>query len=125
MFRTRNRVAELAGIVRDRAARATEAVLEVSPWGSPRGRWRTWRRSCRWNCGEHWRTASLAAVARPYGCRSRRSARGRPVRALASRGSVQHTKTVFAVLREAVGDKEFSDTVAQLPGEYRELLRRD
>ena len=37
----------------------------------------------------------------------------------------KHTKTVLAVLREAVGDKEFSDTVAQLPGEYRELLRRD
>jgi uncharacterized protein (DUF2267 family) len=34
-------------------------------------------------------------------------------------------KAVLAVLRDAVGEKELSDTVAQFPGEYRELLRRD
>ena len=39
--------------------------------------------------------------------------------------ALKHAKAVLAVLREAVGAKEFSDTVAQLPGEYRELLRRD
>jgi uncharacterized protein (DUF2267 family) len=37
----------------------------------------------------------------------------------------KHAKAVLAVLRDAVGDKEFSDTVAQLPGEYRVLLRQD
>jgi hypothetical protein len=29
---------------------------------------------------------------------------------------------VLAVLREAVGEKEFQDTTAQLPREYRTLL---
>jgi uncharacterized protein (DUF2267 family) len=37
----------------------------------------------------------------------------------------KHPIAVLAVLREAVGEKEFSDTVAQFPGEFRELLRQD
>jgi len=32
---------------------------------------------------------------------------------------------VFAVLREAVGEKEFRDTAAQFPDENRPLLKQD
>jgi uncharacterized protein (DUF2267 family) len=34
-----------------------------------------------------------------------------------------HARAVLAVLREAVGEKEFHDTTAQLPGEFRILLK--
>jgi uncharacterized protein (DUF2267 family) len=33
-------------------------------------------------------------------------------------------RAVLDVLREALGEDEFHDTTAQLPGEYRVLLRR-
>ncbi len=34
----------------------------------------------------------------------------------------RHARAVFAALREAVGEKEFSDALAQLPNEFRVLL---
>jgi uncharacterized protein (DUF2267 family) len=34
----------------------------------------------------------------------------------------EHARAVLSTLREAVSEKEFSDTVAQLPDEYRALL---
>jgi len=34
-----------------------------------------------------------------------------------------HARAVFTVLREAVGQEEFEDTLAQLPDPYRLLLR--
>jgi uncharacterized protein (DUF2267 family) len=37
--------------------------------------------------------------------------------------ATQHARAVLKVVREAVGEKEWHDTVAQLPGEYRILLR--
>ncbi|MEA2227215.1 MAG: hypothetical protein QOF04_845, partial [Solirubrobacteraceae bacterium] len=36
--------------------------------------------------------------------------------------AAEHARAVLATLREAVGEKEFADTKAQLPGEYRDLL---
>ena len=36
----------------------------------------------------------------------------------------EHARAVFATLREALNEKEFSDTVAQLPDDYRALLAR-
>jgi uncharacterized protein (DUF2267 family) len=38
--------------------------------------------------------------------------------------AAEHARAVLAVLREAIGEDEFHDTTAQLPGEYRVLLRR-
>jgi uncharacterized protein (DUF2267 family) len=35
----------------------------------------------------------------------------------------EHARAVFAALREAVGEKEFADTVAQLPREYEVLFQ--
>lgn len=35
-----------------------------------------------------------------------------------------HARAVFSVLRETVGDKEYDDTLAQLPDSYRILLRQ-
>jgi uncharacterized protein (DUF2267 family) len=36
----------------------------------------------------------------------------------------EHARAVFATLREAVGEKEFSDVTAQLPKDYAALLAR-
>jgi uncharacterized protein (DUF2267 family) len=36
--------------------------------------------------------------------------------------AAEAARAVFAVLRETIPDKEFRDTLAQLPGEYRSLL---
>ncbi|MEA2296418.1 MAG: hypothetical protein QOE86_4057 [Solirubrobacteraceae bacterium] len=38
--------------------------------------------------------------------------------------ATEHARAVFATLREAVSPKELADTVAQLPDEYRALLAR-
>jgi uncharacterized protein (DUF2267 family) len=38
--------------------------------------------------------------------------------------ATEHARAVLAALREAIGDKEFTDTTAQLPGEYGVLLRQ-
>jgi uncharacterized protein (DUF2267 family) len=52
------------------------------------------------------------------------------VRSLAEREGVtpeqakEHARAVFATLREAVGEKEFADTAAQLPKDYASLLAR-
>jgi uncharacterized protein (DUF2267 family) len=37
----------------------------------------------------------------------------------------RHARAVMLTLREALGEKEFHDTLAQLPIEYRQLLRSD
>jgi uncharacterized protein (DUF2267 family) len=39
--------------------------------------------------------------------------------------AAQHARATLATLREAVGEKEWSDTTAQLPGEYQPLLKRE
>jgi uncharacterized protein (DUF2267 family) len=36
--------------------------------------------------------------------------------------ALEHVRAVMAVLRQAVGEKEFQDTNAQLPEEYRTLV---
>jgi uncharacterized protein (DUF2267 family) len=38
--------------------------------------------------------------------------------------AISHTRAVFSVLREAVGRKEFDDTLAQLGDDYRMLLKQ-
>lgn len=77
------RVAERAGLDRDRARRAVEAVLEALA---------------------HWITAGHEGVDGGQ--------------------AAEHARAVLDVLREVTGDDEFHDTTAQLPGEYRVLLRR-
>jgi uncharacterized protein (DUF2267 family) len=122
-----NRVAELAKIDdRNRAARATEAVLEVL--------------AMRITAGQvedlapfvpvQLRRALENGVARSGGKAMRLSLeeflREVARRERLPRGEAfKHARAVLAVLREAVGEKEFSDMVAQLPGEFRELLRQD
>jgi uncharacterized protein (DUF2267 family) len=39
--------------------------------------------------------------------------------------ATQHARAVLMALRDVVGDKEFADTVAQLPEEYRATLLQD
>lgn len=37
----------------------------------------------------------------------------------------QHARAVFLTLRQAIGEKEFHDTMAQLPAEFHQLLRTE
>ena len=37
--------------------------------------------------------------------------------------AAEAARAVFAALRESIPEKEFRDTVAQSPGEYRPLLK--
>jgi uncharacterized protein (DUF2267 family) len=39
--------------------------------------------------------------------------------------ALKDVRAVFAVLPQAIGKKEYDDVVAQLPGEYRPLLKRE
>jgi uncharacterized protein (DUF2267 family) len=118
------RVAEEAGLDREHAWRATEAVLEVLAYRITAGQVEDLER----------RLPPELQPALERGKARRRSARPLSVdtfvELIAKREGVdrgqaaEHARAVFAVLREAVGEKEFHDTTEQLPREYRALLRR-
>ncbi|NMI01723.1 DUF2267 domain-containing protein [Pseudonocardia acidicola] len=111
------------GVERDRALQAAEAVLEVL--------------AMRITGGEvedliplvprELRPALRRGVARTEGRGSRMSL-PEFLDEIAEREGVsrdvalQHARAVLAVLHESIGDEEFSDTVAQLPREYRSML---
>jgi uncharacterized protein (DUF2267 family) len=121
-----NRVAELAGMDRERAIRATEAVLEVLAMRITEGQVADLAPFV----PVELRPALENGVARSGGKAMPLSAEAF-LREVARRERLpraeafKHARAVLAVLREGVGEKEFSDTVAQLPGEFRELLRQD
>ncbi|MGW0806639.1 DUF2267 domain-containing protein [Nonomuraea sp. NPDC002799] len=119
------RVATRAGIGRERAARAAEAVLEV--------------------LGIRLSGGQVAEISPPLPAELRAAllrgnTRGRQgavpaspdvfLHDVAKREDVtradayQDVKAVFAVLREAIGEKEYHDMIAELPGGYRPLLRQ-
>jgi uncharacterized protein (DUF2267 family) len=119
------RVAERAGASRERAERAAQAVLEML--------------GLRLSAGQAEDLLPLLPVElRPAVRRGAARSRGGAVplspdvfvhdvaeRAGVTRAEAQKdVRAVFAVLREAVGEKEYHDTVAQLPGEYRPLLKQ-
>jgi uncharacterized protein (DUF2267 family) len=113
-----------AGLDREHAWRATEAVLEVLAYRITAGQVEDLER----------RLPPELQQALERGKAQRRSARPLSVDTfvglIAKRESVdrgqaaEHARAVFAVLREAVGGKEFHDTTEQPPPEYRALLRR-
>jgi uncharacterized protein (DUF2267 family) len=120
-----DRVVERAGIGRDRAARAADAVLEVL--------------GLRLSGGQAEDLIPLLPPElRPALRRGISRGRGGAVpispdvflHDVARREGVtqadanQDVRAVFAVLREAIGEKEYHDTIAQLPGEYRPLLKQ-
>jgi uncharacterized protein (DUF2267 family) len=120
-----DRVAERAGIDRDRAVHAVQAVLEML--------------GLRLSAGQ---AADLIPLLppelRPAFRRGMARSRGGSVplspdvflhdvarRAGGGRGdAARDVRAVFPVLRQAIGEKEYHDTVAQLPGEYRPLLKQ-
>jgi uncharacterized protein (DUF2267 family) len=121
-----DRVAELTRIDREQATRAIEAVLEVLAMRITAGQVEDlapfvpveFRRALENGVARSGGKAmrlTIDAFIREVGRRENRR-RG---------DAYKHAKAVLAVLREAVGEKEFSDTVAQLPDEFRELLRQD
>jgi uncharacterized protein (DUF2267 family) len=121
-----DRVAERAGVGgdRDRARRAAEAVLEVL--------------AIRITGGQVEDVAPrLPVELRPALARGLTAA-GRAARPLSATEFVeqvqrredvtkgeatQHIRAVMQTVREAIGEDEYADLVAQLPGEYRTLLR--
>jgi uncharacterized protein (DUF2267 family) len=120
-----DRVMQRAGIDdRDRARRAVEAVLEVLAWRVTKGQAEDLK-------------PFLPAELRPAVDRGvARAARAVPLSVgefleevarleKVNRGTAtQHVRAVLPVLREAVGDKEFHDTMQQLPSDYDIVLRQ-
>jgi uncharacterized protein (DUF2267 family) len=118
-----DRVAERAGLDRDRAWRATVAVLEVLAMRVTAGQIQDLRPFLPYEL----RPALDLGLTRSGG-------RALPlpldtfVDEITRREDVSredaagHARAVLSVLHEAVGDKEFGDTVAQLPREYRTLV---
>ncbi|GII25670.1 DUF2267 domain-containing protein [Planosporangium mesophilum] len=117
------RVAERAGLDREGARKATEAVLEVLAMRVSAGQVEDLR-------------PFLPYELRPALDRGLTRSRGEAmpmsldefVNKITQREGVSgqeapaHARAVLSVLREAVGDKEFQDTTAQLPREYQRLL---
>lgn len=119
------RVCRRSGLAQDEAVRATQAVLEAL--------------GDRISGGQVDDLAARlpAALEQPLKRgKARSKGAARPLsldeflRAIADREGVtpeqakDHARAVFATLREAVGEKEFADTVAQLPKDYAALLAR-
>ena len=119
------RVARRAGLARDEAVRATQAVLEAL--------------GERISAGQVDDLAARLPVELEQPLKrgkARSKGAARPlsldefVRAIADREGAtadeaqEHARAVLATLREAVGEKEFADTVAQLPKEYAPVLAR-
>jgi uncharacterized protein (DUF2267 family) len=118
-----DRVAERAGLDRDRARRATEAVLEVLAMRVTAGQMEDLR-------------PYLPYELRPALDRGLSRSGGRALRlslnvfldeitqreGVSREEAAAHARVVLDVLREAVSDKEFGDMIAQLPKEYRTLI---
>jgi uncharacterized protein (DUF2267 family) len=120
-----DRVAELAEVDEDVARRATEAVLETLAERISGGQARDL---------EAWLPPELRAPVE----RARQSKGEQPLplsldeflERVAEREGVsadearRHARAVFAALREGIAQKEFADTLAQLPRDYRDALVR-
>jgi uncharacterized protein (DUF2267 family) len=120
------RVAGRTGLDRARAQRAAEAVLQVLASRITGGQIDDLE-------------SQLPVELRPAleRGRGRTGGRARPMSLEAFVGAIaklegvsrseaaQHARATLATLREAVGEKEWSDTTAQLPGEYQPLLKRE
>jgi uncharacterized protein (DUF2267 family) len=119
------RVARRSGLARDEAVRATQAVLEALGERISKGQVDDLAARL---------PAELEQPLKRGTARSKGAARPLSldefVRAIANReGSTPeqaqgHAGSVFATLREVVGEKEFADTVAQLPKDYAPVLAR-
>lgn len=119
------RVAERAHLDREAARRATEAVLEVLATRITGGQVSDLE-------------SQLAPELRPplERGRTRSGGRARPLsldiflreiarlEGVSRSQATEHARAVLNTLREAVGEKEWADTRAQLPDEYRVVLRR-
>jgi uncharacterized protein (DUF2267 family) len=116
------RVAELAGLDRQQARKATEAVLETLAVRVSAGEVEDLMREIPRNLHP----------ALERGLRESREARKMSVdefldhiaerEGISREQALEHTRVVFAALRELITGKEFSDVASQLPGEYAPLL---
>ena len=116
------RVAELAGIDREQARKATEAVLETLAVRISAGEVEDLRKEI----------PSNLHPALDRGLHERRDAVPMNLdefldhiaerEGISRDEALDHTRAVFAALREMITGKEFSDMAAQLPHEYAPLL---
>jgi uncharacterized protein (DUF2267 family) len=119
------RVMERSGLDRERARRAVHAVLEAL--------------AIRITAGQAEDLEQLLPIeVRPALEHGRARARGKAVpmpleafleavaelEGATKAEAAEHARAVFQVVREAVGEKEWQDTTAQLPDEYRTLWRQ-
>jgi uncharacterized protein (DUF2267 family) len=120
-----DRVARRAGVEPSDATRATRAVLEALGERISKGQVEDLAARL---------AAEVEQALKRGNARSKGAARPLSydefVRLIADREGVtpedakEHARAVLATLREAAGEKEFSDTVAQLPKDYLPLLAR-
>jgi uncharacterized protein (DUF2267 family) len=119
------RVANRAGLDRERAERATDGVLETLGERIAGGE----VEDLAAQLSEPLRLPLQRGDARTNG-KAKRMSLDEFVERVAELEGVgldqagEHARAVFGTLREAVSEKEFRDMLAQLPDEYRELLRR-
>jgi uncharacterized protein (DUF2267 family) len=119
------RVAQRAGLEPDRARKATEAVLETLALRVTEGQIQDLRPFI----PPELHDPLTFGVLRSHGRALRMSVEEfldeiaqREGEGLTREQAAAHARAVFSVLREAVGDKEFRDTVAQLSRDYKPLI---
>jgi uncharacterized protein (DUF2267 family) len=118
-----DRVAQRAGVDRERAQRAVEAVLEELAIRITSGQVEDLER----RLPRELRAPLERGVARSQSARPLsldtflRNIAGRE--GVDRSAAAEHTRAVLTRLREAVGEKEWSDTAAQLPEDYATLWR--
>jgi uncharacterized protein (DUF2267 family) len=118
------RVADRADTPRDAAQRAAEAVLEVLGIRITGGEAEDLAARLPSELG-----VALMRGVTAAGSEAKKLSADEFLKEIARREDVSadeaadHVRAVLTTLREAVGEKEFQDTVAQLPDDYRPLLR--
>ncbi|HEV7897140.1 MAG TPA: DUF2267 domain-containing protein [Planosporangium sp.] len=120
------RVAERAGLDREGARKATEAVLEALAMRVTAGQVNDLRPFLprELHAALDRGIAHSRGVALPLSLEEFINRVTQREGISKTKEAVQHTQAVISVLHEAVGEKEFQDTAAQLPEEYRVLVRQ-
>jgi uncharacterized protein (DUF2267 family) len=119
-----DRVAQLAGIDRDQARKATEAVLEALAIRVSAGQINDLRPRLPRELSHAFDLGLIDSEGQALPLSLDEFIHEITAREGISKTkeAIRHAQAVLAVLREAVGEKEFQDTEAQLPEEYRRTL---
>jgi uncharacterized protein (DUF2267 family) len=116
------RVAELAGVDREQARRATDAVLETLAVRISNGEVEDLEQDLPRDLRPALERGLAESAAAVPMSRDEFLTRAAEREGATVPEAQEHARAVFAALREAVSSKEFSDVVSQLPNDYAPLL---